>query len=168
MTIEYVSGDVLDCQSDALLLTIDGAKRVMEGNIARQFGKRFPEDWEDMQRALKYPIPIGRTVCVQWDGNIPWHNILFASTLHHLGVLEEHEKLRVIRMALTEALRLCARYGITSMATAVMQGGWRLSQTAALQEMTTTYQTAGCPQVKLLICQTDSASQNELVVFTEE
>ncbi len=168
MTIEYVTGDVLDCQAEALLLTVDGIKRGMEGNIARQFGKRFPEDWEDMQRALKYPIPLGRAVCVPWDGDIPWRNILFVSTLHHLGVLEEQEKLRVIRMALTEALSLCARHSVASMATAVLQGGWRLGHQAALQEMKSAYQVAGCPQVKLLICQPDSSSSNEMVTFLKE
>jgi hypothetical protein len=32
-----VNANILDVPSDALLLTIDGAKADMEGNIARQF-----------------------------------------------------------------------------------------------------------------------------------
>lgn len=40
-----------------------------------------------MQRAIKYPIPIGRTVILPWDGDCHWRRILFASTLHHMAVL---------------------------------------------------------------------------------
>jgi O-acetyl-ADP-ribose deacetylase (regulator of RNase III) len=145
MTLEFVAGDVLDVSSDALLLTIDGAKRGMEGNIARQFARRWPEDWEDMQQDVKYPIPIGRTVVVPWDGDCPWRLIIFASTLHHLDVLNEQQKRNVIRSSLSEALQLCVRYKATSLATVVLQGGWRLSAEAALQEMQSTYRIAGCP-----------------------
>lgn len=76
---------------------------------------------------------------------------MFASTLHHLDVLEEHQKLRVIRLALTEALQLCVRHGISSLSTAVLQGGWRLSPEAALEEMESAYRSAGCLQVRLVI-----------------
>ena len=64
MTLELVTGDVLNARADALLLTIDGTKRGMEGNIARQFARRWPDDWEDMQRDVRYPVPMGRTVVV--------------------------------------------------------------------------------------------------------
>lgn len=154
MTLEVVIGDVLESNTNALLLTIDGvAKRGMEGNIARQLAKRFPEDWEYMQRDVKYPVPIGRTVVVPSAGDWPWRFILFASTLHHIGVLDERQKLRVIRSALAEALQHCVRLRINSLATAVLQGGWRLSSQAALLEMQAAYQGAGCPQVKLLVWQ---------------
>ena len=151
MALELVSGDVLDVHTDAVLLTIDGRKPGMEGNIARQFARRFPEDWLYLQRDVRYPVPIGRSVIVPWDGDCPWSHILFASTLHHLDVLEEYEKLRVIRLALTEALQLCVRHGISSLSTAVLQGGWRLSPEAALSEMESTYRSASCLQVRLVI-----------------
>lgn len=89
MALELVTGDVLDAKADALLLNIDGAKRGMEGNIARQFARRWTDDWEDMQRDVRYPVPIGRTVAVPWGGDCPWRLILFASTLHHLDVLDD-------------------------------------------------------------------------------
>lgn len=155
MTFEIDTGDVLESHTDALLLTIDGAKRGMEGNIARQFARRFPEDWEFMQQDVKYPVPIGRTVVVPWDGDCPWRFILFASTLHHVGVLDDLQKLRVIHLALAETLQHCVRLRINSIATAVLQGGWRLSAQAALLEMKSAYQGAGCPQVKLLVCQSE-------------
>jgi O-acetyl-ADP-ribose deacetylase (regulator of RNase III) len=151
MALQRISGDLLEAKADALLLTIDGSKSGMEGNIARQFARRFPEDWQYLQRGIRYPVPIGRSVIVPWDGDCPWSHILFASTLHHSDVLEEHQKLRVIRLALTEALQLCVRHGISSLSTAVLQGGWRLSPEAALKEMESAYRSAGCLQVRLVV-----------------
>jgi len=168
MGFEIVTGDVLDTTTDALLLTIDGGKSGMEGSIARQFAKRFPEDWEFMQRDLKYPVPIGRTVAIPWDGDCPWRVIMFASTLHHVGVLDDVQKLRVIRSACAEALQLCVRLRINSLATAVLQGGWRLSAQQALSEMKLAYQGAACPQVKLLVCQPTSADSNGIDITTKE
>jgi hypothetical protein len=162
MGVEIVTGDVLDSTTDALLLTVDGAKRGLDGNIARQFAKRFPEDWVYLQRDLKYPIPIGRAVLVPWDGDCCWRQILFASTLHHLGVLEDHEKLRVIRLALIEALKLCVRSGVSSLSSAVLQGGWRLSNEAALDEMISAYRSAGCPQVRLEIVLPAPAASDQI------
>ena len=153
MALELVTGNVLYAKAEALLLTIDGTKCGMEGNIARQFARRWPDDWDDMQRDVRYPVPIGRTVAVPWDGDCPWRLILFASTLHHLDVLDDRQKRSVIRTSLTEGLKLCMRYQIASLATVLMQGGWRLSAEQALQEMRLAYNAAGCPQVRLIVCQ---------------
>ena len=153
MALEIVTGDVLDLAADALLLTIDGVKRGMEGNIARQFERRWPDDWEDLQRAVRYPVALGRTVAMPWDGDCPWRLVLFASTLHHVDVLDDQQKRRVIRSSLSEALQLCDRHRASSLATAVLQGGWRLSPEEALLEMRTAYQAAGCPHVRLLVSQ---------------
>lgn len=168
MALKIVEGNLLDSATDAVLLTLDGSKSGLEGNIARQFSRRFPEDWEYLQRAIKYPIPIGRTVIVPWDGDCHWRYILFASTLHHFGVLNDHEKLRVIRMALTEALRLCLRHGATSLSTAVLQGGWRLDAESALREMRTAYDGAGCPQVRLQIYVASTEKSNEIPKLFED
>lgn len=39
MAIELINGDLLEVKADAVLLTIDGSKPGMEGNIARQFAR---------------------------------------------------------------------------------------------------------------------------------
>lgn len=153
MGLEVIHGDVLNSSAEALLLTIDGTKQGMEGNIARQFAKLFPEDWTYLLRDIKYPVPIGRTVAVLWDGDCQWKYLLFASTLHHVDTLDDGQKLGVIRSALAEALQLCVRLQIRSLATAVMQGGWRLSAEDALLEMGKVYRSVGCGQVKLQIYQ---------------
>lgn len=130
-----VNANVLDVQSDALLLTIDGAKAGMEGNIARQFARRWPEDWADMVRTLRYPIPIGRTVAVPWEGDAPWKLFLFASTLHHLDVLDDGQKAGVVSQAFIEGLKLCLKHRVSSLSTPILQGGWRLSPEQALSAM---------------------------------
>ena len=155
MTFELANGDVLDARSDALLLTIDGTNR-MAGNIALKFARRWPQDWELMQRDLRDPVPIGRCASVAWKGDCPWRVILFASTLHHADILDDSQKRRVIRSALTEALQHCARLRSGSLASAVLQGGWRLSASDALREMRSTYQGAGCHQVRLSVFQQQS------------
>ena len=86
-----VNANILDVPADALLITIDGAKAGMAGNIARQFARRWPEAWTSMVRTLRFPIPLGRTVALPWEGDAPWKLFLFASTLHHLDVLEDAE-----------------------------------------------------------------------------
>lgn len=127
--------DILDVEADALLLPIDGARRGLEGDIARQFARRWPEDWDDMLKALKFPIPLGRTVAMPWEGDAPWRVYLFASTLYHVGVLDESENMAVVHQAFLEGLKLCIKHRARSLATPVLQGGWRLARTQALAAM---------------------------------
>lgn len=133
--IQFFTGDVLDAQADALILTIDGASAGLEGNIARQFAKRWPIDFQDMEKTLPYPIPIGRTVGLEWEGDAPWRLFLFASTLHHVEVLTDHQKQAVVQRAFAEALQVAARYGARVVSTPLLQGGWRLSTEYARSAM---------------------------------
>lgn len=135
MSIQVVSGNVLDCTSDALIITIDGARRGTEGNLARQFERRWPDDWADMQRIVPYPIPLGHTVLINWDGDSPWSWYLIASTLHHLHVLSDADKVSIVKRAFLDALNHCHRLKLRSVATAVMRGGWRLSSQEAFHAM---------------------------------
>ena len=156
MPLELVNGDVLAQSTDAVLLTVDGLKRGLEGNVARQFERQWPDDWQLMQRDVHYPIALGRTVAVPWDGDCPWQLVLFASTLNHLEILSNRQKLEVVRSSLSEALRLCVRHGVRSLASVVLQGGWRLNSDDALQEMRAAYSMSGCPGVRLLICKNEA------------
>jgi hypothetical protein len=40
MDLTIIKGNVLDAQADAILMTIDGSARGMEGNICMQFQRR--------------------------------------------------------------------------------------------------------------------------------
>ncbi len=135
--MELLQIDVLDAQAEALLLTVDGAKAGLEGNIARQLARRWPDDWHDMARAIRYPIPLGRTVALEWEGDAPWRLYLFASTLHHTDILDDAQKVSVVSAAFFEALQLCAKHRVATLATPVLQGGWRLPKEVALETMQT-------------------------------
>jgi len=139
MSIRIVHGDVLQAEADALLLTIDGSRRGLEGNIARAFAKRFPEAWESIEGAAPFPIALGRTVLVRHDGDAPWRSFMIAATLHHVDVIDDGAKLEVMRRAFREALLLCGRHAISSLATTVLTGGWRIDAIRALSSMKLEY-----------------------------
>lgn len=171
-------GDVLDAQTEAILLTVDGSarnkrdpvrpirggKEILGGNISNQFAKRWPEDWEDMQPDIPFPIPIGRSVGIPWDGDCPWRLIVLASTLHHVGERTDAEKLAIIRSSLIDALVIAVRHDAKSLATAALTGGWRLPLVDAVDAMFAAYRQAGraAQQLNLVLRTT---SQVELELF---
>lgn len=171
-------GDALDAHTEAILLTVDGlarnkkdsarpirgGKEILGGNIANQFAKRWPEDWEDMQLDIPFPVPIGRSVGIPWDGDCPWRLIVLASTLHHVGERTDAEKLAIIWSALIEALALTVSHDAKSLTTAALTGGWRLPLADAVNIMFAAYRHAGsaAQQVKLVLRTT---SQDELELF---
>lgn len=180
MALVLELGDVLDTSTDALLLTVDGVarakpdparpirggKEIFGGNLANQFARRWPEDWEDMQLDIPFPIPIGRSVGIPWDGECPWPLVVLASTLHHVGERTDAEKLAIIRSALTEALAIVTRHNAKSLATAALKGGWRLPLADAVDAMFSAYRQAGhaAQQVTLVL---RTKSQDELDLFAE-
>lgn len=157
MPLRIECTDVLDTAADALMLTVDGVKRGMEGNIARQFERRYPDDWQDMQREILYPVPLGRTVGFAWDGDCPWGVILIASTLNHIEVLTAQQKASVVRAACSEGLSIASRRGTRSVASAVMRGGWRLDMDEGFIAMGEAYFSAGhdVRQIEFQICLPD-------------
>lgn len=173
-------GDVLDAHTEAILLTVDGSarnkkdlarpvrggKEILGGNISNQFAKRWPEDWEDMQLDLPFPIPIGRSAGVQWDGDCPWRLIVLASTLHHVGERTDAENLAIIRSAFAEALSIAQRHHVKSLATVALKGGWRLPLADTVKAMLSTYRQAESSIQKMdLILVTNDPK--EMDVFAE-
>ena len=160
-------GDVLDARTDALLLTVDGmarnkpdparpirgGKEILGGNIVNQFSRRWQEDWEDMQPGIPFPIPIGRSVGIPWDGECSWRLIVLASTLHHVGERTDAEKIAIIRGALTEALAVAVRHNAKSLATTALTGGWRVPLADTVDAMFSAYRQAGsaAQQVSLVL-----------------
>ncbi len=133
--IEIIQGNVLAAEADALLLTIDGAKRGVEGNISRAFARKWPDVWMEIEDEVKYPLPLGRTVAVRLENDCEFALILVASTLHHLDILGDAEKINVIQSALREAIQLALRNRVRKLALTPMTGGWRLDFRAALAAM---------------------------------
>jgi hypothetical protein len=102
--IEIVQGDVLAAQAHAVILAVDGAKRGMEGNIARAYSRRWPDAWMEIEDEIRYPIPLGRSIAIRPENESGFPVVLIASTLHHLDALAEQQKAAIVRSALAEAL----------------------------------------------------------------
>lgn len=173
-------GDVLDAQTEAILLAVDGTarnkkdparpvrggKEVLGGNIANQFARRWPDDWEDIQPDIPFPIPIGRSVGIPWDGGCPWRLIVLASTLHHVGERTDAEKLAIVRGALSGALEIAVRHNAKSLATAALSGGWRLPLADAAGAMFSAYRQSGHAARKTTLVMR-TANRGELDLFGE-
>lgn len=172
-------GNVLDAQTDALLLTVDGMARksdpaksiggsreILGGNVANQFAGRWPEDWADMHLDLPFPIPTGRSVGTRWDGEFPWQLVILASTLHNLGVSSDVEKLAIIRGAFAEALLIAQRHHVKSLATVALKGGLRLPLADTVNAMLSVYRQAepSTQQMDLLLV---TNNPEEMDVFAE-
>jgi O-acetyl-ADP-ribose deacetylase (regulator of RNase III) len=135
MPIRFFQGDALDSDADALLLTIDGAKKGMEGNVARAFARRWPDAFEEVEDEVSYTLPLGRTIATRPESDCSFPLVLIASTLHHLDVLSDSQKAGIVRSALSEAILIATRNRIRKLATPVMTGGWRVSFADALSAM---------------------------------
>ena len=128
MGLRIIHGNVLDAKADALIITIDGAKKGMEGNIARAFARRWPELWAEIEDEVPYPLPLGEVFDYEPSSECPFRILLTASTLNHMDSLTESAKKGIVRTALDNAITAASDYGMKSIATAIMTGGWRLSQ----------------------------------------
>jgi len=141
MTLKLQIGNVLDASCDAILLTMDGAKKGLEGNIARAFSRRWPEAFAAIEDQVRYPVPLGMSVLAKrtadWEEDCPFSLVIMASILHHIDVLDDRQKIRMIQSAFEDAIAIARRFQMRSMATAVLTGGWRLSDQDALKAMLT-------------------------------
>ena len=142
MDLRVINGDVLEAKADALIITIDGAKRGMEGNIARVFARRWPEAWEEIEEEITYPLPLGEVFPFEPSSDCPFHILLMASTLNHRDILSEAAKKGIVRSALYNAITEAASYSVKSIATVIMTGGWRLPIQSAFVAMTEGYEIA--------------------------
>ncbi len=144
MTIELINKNLFENSEEGILLTIDGAAKVMEGNLARSFARLNPEAWEEIEYELQYPIPLGVTKIFNIHPDVECNNryCFIASTLNHLDTLSTEEKLNIQSSALRMALSLAESRMVSSVASAVMLGGWRLELKEALGNMLDVYQRA--------------------------
>lgn len=149
MPISLRVGNVLDATADALILTIDGAKRGLEGNLARAFARRWPEAFEEIEDQIKYPVSLGRVVPTRPESDCAFSLVLVAATLHHIDVLSENQKTSLVATAFRDALTLVARGSARSIATAVMTGGWRLPKETAIRAMLETYRAFDRPDASM-------------------
>jgi hypothetical protein len=140
MALKILAGNVLDAEAGALILTLDGSAKGMEGNICRQFSRKWPQVWEEIEAEIRYPIPLGNVFDYEPIGKCPFRVILLASTLHHKQVMCEAAKKSIVKSALMEAIRLAAHCGAKTVVTGLMKGGWRMSEETAFIVMADGYE----------------------------
>jgi hypothetical protein len=120
------------------VLAIDGAVRGMEGDVARQFGRRWPTLWSEIESEVRYPVRLGKVYEVEVSSehtDCPFKLVILASTLHHADTLGDGQKRGIVRTALANAIDTVESYRLSSCASTLMCGGWRLSQDGALRAM---------------------------------
>ena len=151
MTVKVVNGNLLEAKGGAVLLTVDGTARGMEGNLVRAFSKVYPDAWEDLEGRIKYPIGLGsaRIFAIEPDFGCKFSHCLIASTLHHIEVLDDAKKLGIIDSALRNCMNIAANGGLAAVHTAVLVGGWRLELEQAFDAMLKSYRKTK-PTLKVL------------------
>lgn len=114
----------------------------MDGNIARAFGRLYPDAWEELEYDIDYPIALGSAKIVSIEPDLGCTNsyCILASTLNHIDVLAHKEKLKIVSQALRASLSLAATKGASSVCTGILTGGWRLEIEQAFEQMLITYQ----------------------------
>jgi len=142
MSIEILQGNLFDKKSDALILTLDGARAGLEGNITRAFARAYPDAWEELEYMIQYPIRLGTSKMypIASDIDCPFRYAIFASTLHHVESLTDQQKLEVMKAALSSSLSLAMSKLLGSISCGLMTGGWRISHEQALMAMIDTYE----------------------------
>lgn len=136
-------GDLLEAKVSAIVVPIDGSMvpqpgkidRIL-GNIGRQLCKRFPEAdvLEELDSQLVLPLALGRAAVIELSDG-PFRHLVVASTLHHADLLDVSAKRNLVRTAFSSCLEVAQSAGIERLATAVVQGGWRLPVEEAFMGM---------------------------------
>lgn len=141
MSLQIVKGNLLEAQSKSIVLTIDGSAEGMEGNIARLFDRKWSDAWEFIEDEMIYPLSLGSVNIIEVDEDIEcdFNYIFVASTLHHKDTLSKQDMQNVIYNAFVNIVQTASTNKITSVATAVMAGGWRLKAPEAFRCMLEAY-----------------------------
>jgi hypothetical protein len=145
MKLRIIQADLLDQVADAVIVTIDGlieqrsanADRQL-GNIGHQFMRRFPDAdlVGKISAQVRFPLPLGHTALIQLPGgcsSFRW--VLLMSTLPHVADLGEAACRNAVRSAFARALELAHGAGASTVATAILAGGWRLQPWVAWATM---------------------------------
>jgi len=158
MHIEIINGNIFESEAEAIILTVDGARAGMEGNIARSFQRNYPDVWEELEYDFEYPIGLGSAKIYPIHEDLQCKNkfCILASTLHHIDTLEDLEKLKILSSALRRSLILASGRSVSSVCSVVLSGGWRIKTVEAFKEMVKTYSryrsaSINAPALKLYI-----------------
>lgn len=136
MRITLHHGNVLDARADALVLTVDGDARALEGNVARQLRKRWGDDaWEAVEGGLAFPIALGGAAWVEAGEWLPFRVVFAAAVLDHRGRVDAAGMFTVVRDAATRVCERARALGLGRVASPLLKGGWRLDASRAFRAM---------------------------------
>jgi hypothetical protein len=135
MELIIKQGNILNAHAEGLIITLDGNARGLEGNLARQFKARFPEQWGDIENELNFPIPLGRSDYAEAPQPFSFKFIFAVSILDHLNLIGWDKMPSIIRNALYEVCAKAQKLKINTIASLPLTGGFRLSASKALQVM---------------------------------
>lgn len=140
--LKLLNSNVLDAKAEAVILSIDGAAKGMEGNLSREFASRFPGVWNEIQNKIEYPVPLGRVIEFETAGKCAYRLVLLATTLNHLEMISDPARQGIIRDVTEKALLIAAKYKINTVASPLLTGGWRLTLQKAFLSIVEGYEKA--------------------------
>jgi len=135
MRLEIKNQDILLSTAQAIILSIDGYNKGMEGKLAREFEKAYPTVWNKIESFISYPLPMGKIKGLQIDGN-PFNHIIVASLLPHIENISYQMQKEIVFSAYSETLNYCVQKGITHVTSGLLTCGWRLQPIDAFTIMT--------------------------------
>jgi hypothetical protein len=158
------NADVLTRPADAIILPIDGTflpaaeqyERLL-GNVGRQFLHAFPgaDLLEEIEAQVNLPLAIGKATPVDL-GSGSFRLAILVSTLHHVDHLDQNAKRAVARESFSAALRVARQKGAASVATPILQGGWRLPVLVAFASMLQSEELGRHPELRVEIAVPDA------------
>lgn len=168
--LEVRAGDVLTVDAESLVVPIDGTLRPavenldrILGNVGRQFLRRFPDAQllDALEAQLDLPLALGKAAPIEVQ-NAPFRTVVVVSTLHHAQALDHAAKATIARTAFANAVQEAVRAEAKSLATTVLQGGWRLSPQAAFGAMLQALPRAHGDEVAVTVCCLEAALAESL------
>ena len=137
MNLKLINSNIFSGNEESIILTIDGSRKGMEGNLVREFSKKFPEKWEEIESHITYPLSLGEIFPFVSLDDFKYKYILIASTLNHIESLDIRSLENVIMNSFSDCLKFLSGKNINSVSTVLMKGGWRLNPLNAFLSMST-------------------------------
>ena len=135
MNLKLINSNIFSGNEESIILTIDGSRKGMEGNLTREFANNFPEKWKEIESTINYPLSLGKIFPFVSLDDFKYKYILIASTLNHTESLEIRSLETVIMNSLSNCLEFISGKKVKSVSCVLMKGGWRLNPLNAFLAM---------------------------------
>lgn len=140
MPLKLFNTDILNQPSGLIILPIDGIAAGHEGALGRNFIKLYPENWQIISQKMKYPLPLGKTECIDCTQAEGFQYVMMASMLNHTESLSRTDYKSIAYTITRYAVSFAVNNNIRRVATVLLSGGWRLSIDEAFLAMIDGYE----------------------------